>query len=177
MEKNLDLLHPFDLEAAKRGDEICYKADEKPVKFVTHLSETDFIVEHEAGDRAIVYYTHLRMAPLCWVEGRPVYKGDRLYREVCKGFVEASCIRTQGDFHFLCYKKPSHGNSAVLGEGVADLSWEAPKQKREGWINIYKGDWCSTVIYPDEQIANSSPHRLAHAEFVCCIRIEWEEQP
>ena len=77
--KDYSLLRPFDLEAAKRGESILWI--DSPVRWVAlsaQASDACNIVEHAQG-LSYVRDKELRMAPLCWIEGRPVYRGDKLY--------------------------------------------------------------------------------------------------
>ena len=88
------LLRPFDLEAAKRGESICLRNGNE-AKFLAHeqghsylkdwgvivLSPHGISTHSENGlrwrDGTSSY--DLCMAPLCWLEDKPVYKGDKLY--------------------------------------------------------------------------------------------------
>ena len=88
MEQNKDhsQLRPFDLEAAKAGAKLFYTIT------VNGETECTFIDADEDGWVCVRYEqfglslhrpanvkSYMRMAPLCWVEGKPVYKGDVLY--------------------------------------------------------------------------------------------------
>lgn len=84
MENDLSLLRPFDLDAAKAGESICTHSGigarllahvpecAPPYRLVIHVSGDAYPSFHYAGSSA------LRMAPLAWAEGKPVYAGDRL---------------------------------------------------------------------------------------------------
>lgn len=95
MTKDFSLLRPFDLEAAKAGEPICTRDGQK-VRFIAHVPEADeayrvvVMLENasfptrrfESGSLWVGITNNridLCMAPLCWVEGRPVYSGDILY--------------------------------------------------------------------------------------------------
>lgn len=79
MEKNYELLRPFDLEAAKRGDAICWR-DGDVIQDVTITSLGSVCGRWRSDDNERLWQDdeldNFRMAPLCWVEGKPVYKGD-----------------------------------------------------------------------------------------------------
>ena len=86
MEKNFELLRPFDLEAAKRGDPLLWSGQYIPVTFVARARNGNTnIIEcpgMHGGLLSEVQYApdhYLYMAPLAWVEGRPVYPEDTLY--------------------------------------------------------------------------------------------------
>lgn len=84
MSKNRELLRPFDLEAAKRGEPICWSHLDWNVVFIG--AATDGQVAYECdGDVGFSRYPEdsFRMKPLCWVEDRPVYKDDVLWNKLC----------------------------------------------------------------------------------------------
>ena len=82
--KDLSLLHPFNLEKAKSGEGICFfDCDEVMITYVGSNKEGTNFFKVESHD-ADVYQgkidsIYLRMKPLCWLEGKPVYKGDKLW--------------------------------------------------------------------------------------------------
>lgn len=84
-DKAFSRLRPFNLEAAKRGEPICWYDDGERVRYIGQSAAHDggACVEFLEGECVGQFETYapiyLRMAPLCWVEGKPVYKGDRLY--------------------------------------------------------------------------------------------------
>lgn len=94
MDKDFSLLRPFDLETAKAGEPICTR-DGQAARFVAHVpecSEGRRVIAHLAGrENCAMYFEDgkwsdaarndidLCMAPLAWVEGKPVYVGARLY--------------------------------------------------------------------------------------------------
>lgn len=73
-------LRPFDLGAAERGEAICYGHSGAPTLFVASLfQKPDVVIRDEGHPDARVFPRELlRMAPLAWIEGKPVYKGDVL---------------------------------------------------------------------------------------------------
>lgn len=145
MNNDYSLLHPFDLEAAKKGEPICHAAG-TPVKFLAHeqghphLKDWAVIVlgpggvfsHGENGQRwregSSVY--DLRMAPLCWVEGKPVYKGDKLWHTRRQDVVTAHNINHKG---YLC---EAHDQ---LGDKLENLTWEAPKKQLKFLAYIDRG--------------------------------------
>jgi hypothetical protein len=75
---NYDLLKPFDLEAAKRGEEICDVGG----LFCVYIDGPDNLghVAVKCSGNLNLFPKHdLRMRPLAWVEDHPVYKGDKLW--------------------------------------------------------------------------------------------------
>jgi len=81
--KDLTLLRPFDLEAAKRGDPLLYESHRAIFtagpnaagECVFDIEDRGFIV---VGTNCRVALSTIKMAPLAWVEDRPVYAGDNL---------------------------------------------------------------------------------------------------
>lgn len=82
-QKDLSLLRPFDLEAAKRGEDFVFVecGELKARKFIAGPdSGGGIVVQDELGAFVVSHAYPYNMAPLCWVEGKPVYKGDVLYQ-------------------------------------------------------------------------------------------------
>ena len=83
-DKDYSLLLPFDLEAAKSGEKLiwlkepCALLGESINKPNRPNLGAQYCIEHASG---LSYATSndLSMAPLCWLEGKPVYKGDVLH--------------------------------------------------------------------------------------------------
>lgn len=89
METNKDFskLRAFDFEAARAGAAICWHADGEVLKDVTITPagrvcgkwDSSPIIGSEETWRPEKAAELFRMAPLAWVEGKPVYKGDVLW--------------------------------------------------------------------------------------------------
>lgn len=165
--KDYSLLRPFDLEAAERGEPTCWD-DGSVAEFVAYGADGRHCFRLEDDVLALHFADSIRMAPLAWIEGRPVYKDDVLY----------SCVSG------VRYVASSDGAIPPKGmtlkwdnytEGV--LTWTAPTVKREGWINLYPGGdgfahaACASHPYRSKQEADAraGEGRLA------CVRVEWEE--
>lgn len=134
MNNNYSLLRPFDLDAAKNGEPICL-ADGGSAKFLAHepghpyLKDWGVIVicpqgistYSEKGQRWQEEPTKhdLRMAPLCWIEGKPVYKDDKLWHKQLRSVVMAHHMRSSGT---LCDKDN-------CGTYLENLTWEIPKKQ------------------------------------------------
>ena len=152
--RDYSLLHPFDLEKAKLGEAICTTDGElrdfiaeREKKLVTYNPKIgQFSVSHTAEN---LYY----MMPLAWVEGKPVYKGDVLYR------------------------KEDNSKTTILNYTSHEISclddvfmWQKPKTRRVGWINIYAQKGNVNIHHSKERADTcAGDTRLA------CIKIEWEE--
>lgn len=171
--KDFSLLRPFDLEAAKRREPVCTFRDDEP-SVAVHIFDSGKIAIDWASRADIISYAgneqyELRMAPLCWVEGRPVYKGDVLYwKPESRRVVVAKVDNTK-----KCPLIDEDGRPYK----IENLTGTQPKVKREGWVNIYPKIISNETIakncnvYASKEVANceASPNRIA------CIRIEWEE--
>lgn len=87
--RDYDLLRPFDLEKAKRGDLIfhCVLENEAPYEYVAGPDARDEYIlkivnsgsKNNGAFTPLFKGADLRMYPLGWVEGYSVYKGDILY--------------------------------------------------------------------------------------------------
>lgn len=134
-DKDYSLLRPFDLEAAKRGEAICYHGDGEVLLDVTVTKAAGICGRWETTDKEL-YWTAkqleetFRLAPLCWVEGRPVYRGDVLYY---KGFGQKEVATATGP-----HKNGSCDGFSYRGKITGDgnyapadcFTWKLPKVKR-----------------------------------------------
>lgn len=135
MDNDYSLLRPFDLDAAKNGEPICL-VDGRPAKFLAHeqghqylqnwaaivLSNIGISIHGENGRRWLeepsVY--DLRMTPLCWVEGRPVYKDDKLWNKQLRSVITAYHMI---DSNTVCE------NGTLYGSHLKNLTWEIPRKQ------------------------------------------------
>ena len=172
-EKDYSLLRPFDLEVARAGADLC---DREGCVIYDFLGVGgDFYGSEAAGvriksspytDRPYVCFSPLnalRLAPLCWVEGKPVYPGDMLEVElVSRGdWCEATVARSGS----------AHDGERIIAEGVgkeiinAPVSmcrWPRPKPVKR-WINIYPANSFESQDSANEYAASSR---------IACIEIE-----
>lgn len=182
MENNLSLLRPFDLEAVKRGEKVVWTDDPQDDagtqwQYVDSDSCANEIVIKSEGLGFIVLgggeYDHMAMAPLCWVEGRPVYRGDVLY------YVQHGAYRkfVVQDLNSFAPTAPVFLEDVPNERGVGcwmspeKLTWNPPKVKREGWLNIYSGGRVGTAARHTREEADHE----ANSDRLACIHIEWEE--
>ena len=177
-EKDYSLLRPFDLEAAKRDELITTLFLDG--EMVTHAFVTGpddhggFVVKTPDGWFRFGKESDYRMAPLAWVEGKPVYKGDVLYDRNGQKCV-AKSITLGGTLE---------SEETTLLRFFPELTWNQPKIGREGWVNIVEagigcsrgnlGGWLirNGDIFPTEEAAKT---RAAHCgDVIATVRIEWE---
>ena len=136
-DKDYSLLRPFDLDAAKRGEPICCR-DGRPAKFIAHVPEAtpifDRVIALCVGKTSNLYHCNEEarissigdpifcMAPLAWLEGKPVYKGDKVW---CKLYGET--VTVSGSFEPDMVIATGHDAGLVLD--VLDCTWAAPAPK------------------------------------------------
>ena len=147
--KDYSLLRPFDLEAAKSEYGII-DTDWDAVRYIGASSKFDEVcVEQTNGDLLIGVSSDFRMAPLCWVEGKPVYKGDVLY-----GVGEKKPLTAELDgLHW------NHDESQLVEWRYASgggYTWAPPKVKREVKLLAFIDDrkelrWVREDIFGDNQ--------------------------
>lgn len=124
MSKKFEELRPFDLEAAKAGAPICYMDGDIPsswfihddVLYVEWSNEPERFVQFKA-DTGLDRWC---MAPLCWVEDRPVYKGDVLWNKLYPEYRYDVARFENGIIYSLQNETYSHC------EDVENLTWVGP---------------------------------------------------
>lgn len=159
-EKDYSLLRPFDLEAAKAGAKVCYGSD-GDCESVTFLAEAGPDGDHAIRDHEGNCYVEpdygLKMAPLCWVEGKPVYPDTPMEREdngwPVKWSVDGSAWLDDA------------GNWSDERDGFK-IQWPRPKPVKR-WINIYNIGYASK----DEADKGAAGGRIA------CVEIELPPLP
>ena len=166
--KDYSKLRPFDLEAAKRGEPIC-DAYGNTLLFIAEAGEDgEHAIRAFCGNMALCEGKRMRMKPLAWVEGKPVYKGDVLYK-LGERFEVFGIKKITDGTEFLILRKDGL-NTEYADNCRGYLTWNQPKVKREGWVNVYGvGD---AFIYSTEREANDR----ASDDRITCVRIEWEEE-
>ena len=179
--KDLNLLRPFDLEAAKRGDLLTSSEgsifDGDPVwRYVAGPDAGGFLVVEILSNSRFASLSPercFRMAPLCWVEGRPVYKGDTLYCKIGGSKLKAAAF--EGGLLRATFSETS------ISVARPDLvAWTKPVRmvKREGWINI-----STKIVGIDPRfLAGGSPVFRTEEEAKTwprssglVVKVEWEE--
>ena len=189
-DKNYSLLRPFDLEAARRGEPICLHdgealQDVTITKFGTISGRLDSNSTESIWSGAT--REDFRMAPLCWVEGKPVYKGDVLYRLAeAQRFVANSIYHcNDGDvFLFDSNRRCVRVDEAAM---VCDITWTPSKIKREGFVCIthlhsdtfvIRGGLSNTVVRNGQIFTTyEAAQEWANTckDVVCIVPLTWEE--
>ena len=192
MEKDYRLLRPFDLEAAKRGEKICWNEDGFLAEYIGPCGmhdENDICIKWidgsglaEIGHYVMHESLYFRMAPLTWLEGRPVYSGDVLYKKAKTWgkFVKVTGAKPDGEFLILECDEPHYSGTEYADNRRGWLSWQKPKTTREGWVNLYSN---RHGLMPNVQLDNGKPFKSydnamqngIHDDYIGAIKIEWEE--
>lgn len=139
--KDCRLLREFNLEQAKEGDEILCVITNKTVKYLSCSTDGHTVfIEWSVGGTifsVLVPASGLRMKPLTWIEGKPVYKGDVLYEKSQYSDGEPLIVRS--------VFKPLSNKSALQFKSLAwagdeELTWTKPKEKHihQELIDAYK---------------------------------------
>lgn len=174
--KDYSLLRLFDIEAAKRGEAICFRSDGSKRIYMAGPDKTNLLCVEDPVDGRLVlaHVDKYRMAPLCWVKGKPVYKGDVLYYNgVGRGVIAG--METDGLEVLILYdNKPEWGPTGAFPE---NLTWTPPKVKREAWVNVYKDSRASFRHDTREKAdkAARTVNGIIDPNRVACIHIEWDE--
>lgn len=129
------LLRPFDLDAAKAGYALVCTHDGSSRKYVAGPDTEDKIIVTDANgvfQKSGYYREHYCMAPLAWIEGKPVYEGDVLY--VLGKPREVIGTSRSAEGWLLAQDAPlMHFNPDAA-------SWNPPKVKREVKLLAYLGE-------------------------------------
>lgn len=171
-DKDYSLLRPFDLEAAKRGEPTCWY-DGTVASFVAASDAANefhcFRIDEE-GRLRMASGSDVRMAPLAWVEGRPVYAGDVLYNRL-------------NSIRFVASSGGALSpNGIPLRWDSADadvLTWTLFNVRREGWINLYPHRSGATYnvyasfVHKSKEEADKAAV-VAEGCRIACVYIEWE---
>lgn len=176
--KDYSLLRPFDLEAAKAGEIVQWYQDNSTLEYIgpsTSLGEAGCFKWLSGEDTTGTYEGYkaeqLRMAPLAWVEGKPVYKGDVLYSSF---FKEHPSDKENLTGHFVVGGYGTDGQfykaaNAAFRTTINSCSWNNPKVKKSGWMNSYGSG--ENYVYPTKDRADA----MATHNRKACIEIFWEE--
>lgn len=129
---DFSLLRPFDIAAAKDGEPVCWDTgDYFSGRYLAGPDRSGEVAfEDNEGDLYLRNASKYRMAPLCWIEGKPVYKGDVLYSKFFGGTFEAT-----GLDHLQQIKAEKIGICAATC--IDSCTWTPPKVKREVKLLAY----------------------------------------
>lgn len=94
---NKNLLRPFDLTQAEAGAAICWSYLEEPAAFVGRTADGCIAIRRADGVIETPGEFSLRMKPLFWKEGKPVYAGDRLWHSLYKRMLVVNRLQEHAD--------------------------------------------------------------------------------
>lgn len=161
--KDFSLLRPFDMEAAKSGEAVCWYIDgEVPDEF--HVSKGGNITVIWKDEDQFVVWTknetrdYFRMAPLCWVRTsvedgtlKPVYKGDVLWHKYGK---EVNKVIADSLSDYITPSILEKGSG--IGWHIECLTFTPPKVKREIKMLGYKDVFDGGILLRDVVIEDQS---------------------
>ena len=161
--KNYSLLRPFDLEAAKRGDAICWE-DGDVLLDVTVTGRGSVCGRWDGDDRERLWQDDeldsFRMAPLCWVKGKPVYKGDVLWYSYANFSITVTGLNPfypddglKGIVRQIIVPDPDYPPVGEETWAPFDVwSWAPPRIEREGFTCMTR--LSKDMVTPHGAIAN-----------------------
>ncbi len=198
--KDYSLLRKFDLEAAKNGEHVLVgygnKFDDcvyithhiEPIEeYVFNVKDHGFVILGASGSCTHAFtLDSAKMKPLAWVEGKPVYKGDVLWYNEFGFSIEVTGNNDydpnnglKGKVKEVTKKNPCcHVGGELTWAPFYEWSWNKPKVKREGWINVYKKHQTGSKIYVTKEEAYEGCEKCFSApadDYITTVRIEWEE--
>lgn len=124
MENNKELLRPFDLAQAEAGAAICWSYLDEPITFVGRTASHGIAIRRADVVIETPYRTSLRMKPLFWKEGKPVYVGDRLWHTLSKDTLIVDRLQENADAEKYGYFVDDHG----LDVAATLCTFEEPPQ-------------------------------------------------
>lgn len=199
------LLRPLDLKAVKAGDQVVDTTDMEDVSISAHVNERGEIAVDWPSTGFVVYdndtHYQLRMAPVAWIEDRPVYKGDTLYykrdvpmiageaRTVEGPHLEGGLMTWQAPIAFVEGRPLYAGDTVYSRDWTPDyLSWEKPKPMRKAEtpkaekprpkpLMLKKSGWMN--IYRSDLCAYQTREEADENAYLegrlHCVEIHWEE--
>lgn len=147
MKKNRDLLRKFNLELAKAGDAICWSHLDESIMFVGRSTNNNIAIRREDGVIETPYSTSLRMKPLFWKEGKPVYAGDKLWHTLPKKWVVVTKLQGHPDAEKEGYFVDDYGLNATATLCTFDAQ-PVPLFQLDG-KDVFAGDKLWNILYRD----------------------------
>jgi len=168
------LLRDFDLEDAKAGAAICSGSLMTDLTFLCAHENNVFVELSAGGVSLLLQVDDVKMKPLFWLKGSPVYKGDVIYH-VNLGEGVVAGVDGRGDT-----KVNYNGEKWVnLPSNLSLTPFVKPKTERKGWINIWKcsssiGVSTGSRVYTNKEAALRELHGDT-VDLVDTIEITWME--
>jgi len=175
---NNHLLRSFDLDTAKAGDLLTDSHGKCLWSYVAGPDKKkEYVLMIEAGTRKGEFAYPcpadvLRMQPLCWCEGKPVYKGDHLWQWYGNNGEKLEGIASHTHkINATTYLEFTNGNNWATDGSISHLTWTKPKAKKSGWMNIYSDDKRRGSVYSTKEEAD----RIGASNRTDCVEVHWEE--
>ena len=178
-------LRRFNLEDIKAGATLIESSDGRnylgTVKYLAGPDTADDIAfEDEAGYLRIKDVAYFYIKPVGYLDGKPVYPGDNLWFSFKSKSYLAVVKYFQGTALKLEHIEENCSIDALIDisytpfvDFLKNCSWEKPKAKKEGWINLYKED--ATCYCPAFHLTRETADKKADIGRLACVKIEWEE--
>lgn len=178
---DFSLLRPFNLDSAKSGAPICWHSD---AEVASNVFFTDdhiipiFKQSYDVGQCGLFNQVEcdifLRMAPLFWLDDKPVYKGDTIYKPEVTGSIPL-VVDSVRDIYVVF----ADGNGTdYVDNRRGYMTWTNPTTKRVGWIAIQADKpgsaplaYCSHVC----QTRDDALKYYGENVEVYVTSVEWEE--
>lgn len=170
MKNDYALLRPFDPDLAVKGEAICNRIGTSIHSLISKIPDRygywPVWVDRRGGILNVMSDVAMRMAPLFWVEGKPVYKGDVLYSLV--GELLGQTRTVTGVYGDNIVSTVERGERTCL---ISDLTWEQPKKRYRRYIYMMKDGTCYV------ECNELQPYELQSYQFEGIARVEvleWE---
>ena len=151
-ERDRSLLRPVVFDSLKVGDKLVSRGE---LVAVVYMGPNFAVLRHTDGTESTPTDGYLervfRFQPLCWVEGKPVYPGDGLYRPEVEGgvaLVASDITRSESGVEYLHFSNASGANE-YADNRRGYLTWTKPKpeQKREPSFHVEGQD-----VFPGDTV-------------------------
>jgi hypothetical protein len=131
-----NLLREFNLKQAQAGAAIVcvmittriyeYEVNDAIFLGIT-TNHSEVFIQDEYGEGYCRHVSRIKMKPLAWVEGKPVYKGDVLYYTYQDGSFDVFTV--EGTMQTLCNAPALLDCNTGAWAGLSELTWTKPKKK------------------------------------------------
>lgn len=185
--QNLGLCRKLTIGNTKVGDAVIYYGIGNcgDIGKIVYVSITGKLVIqwYDDADVTVTDLKHaccVAHAPLCWVENKPVYVGDVLYRigvfsKEAMVVTRYGMVDNSGPYVFgtgLRWDRGEEIPEDQSGMYPSEMTWTKPviKVKKSGWLNIYPNG--SRVYHSTREEADSA----ASIDRTDCVECHWEEE-
>lgn len=150
---NKNLLRPFDLAQAETGAAICWSHLDKPIMFVGRSTNSGIAIRREDGIIETTTSFSLRMKPLFWKEGKPVYAGDSLWHTISKKWIVVSELQKHPEAEKEGYFVDADGIKAAAALCTIDAQ-PVPLFQLDG-KDVFAGDKLWNTLHRDWMTVDS----------------------